>query len=131
MKYKKLGSAGVQVSELCLGAMTFGEADEKSFMHKDRLAGFDKERNWRILDAVRAVAAELASTPAAVSLAWLLAQPQVTSAIFGARSVAQLEENVTAAALTLSAEQLKRLDEASAFELGSSYAFMKTVQGSW
>ena len=56
--------------------------------------------------------------PAAVSLAWLLAQPQVTSAIFGARSVAQLGENVTAAALTLSAEQLKRLNEASAFELG-------------
>ena len=34
MKYKKLGSSGVKVSELCLGAMTFGEADEKSFMHK-------------------------------------------------------------------------------------------------
>lgn len=98
---------------------------------KDRLAGFDTERNWRILDAVRAVAAEVASTPAAVSLAWLIAQPQVTSAIFGARSVGQLEENVKATELTLSAEQLKRLDEASAFELGSPYGFLKTVQGGW
>ena len=34
MKYRKLGASGVKVSELCLGAMTFGEADEKSFMHK-------------------------------------------------------------------------------------------------
>ena len=34
MKYRKLGAAGVKVSELCLGAMTFGEADDKSFMHK-------------------------------------------------------------------------------------------------
>ena len=35
---------------------------------KDRLAGFDNERNWKILDAVRAVATETESTPAAVSL---------------------------------------------------------------
>ena len=34
MKYRKLGASGVKVSELCLGAMTFGEADEKSVMHK-------------------------------------------------------------------------------------------------
>src|SRR3990172_12076211 len=34
MKYRNLGSAGVKVSNLCLGAMTFGEADEKSFMPK-------------------------------------------------------------------------------------------------
>src|SRR6188768_736024 len=39
MKYKNLGSSGVKVSSLCLGAMTFGEADEKSFMHK---AGSDE-----------------------------------------------------------------------------------------
>jgi len=98
---------------------------------KDRLAGFDKERNWKILDAVRAIAQETSSTPAAVSLAWLLAQPQVTSAIFGARSIAQLEENVKATALTLSTDQLKRLDDASNFELGYPYSFMKNVQASW
>ena len=34
MKYRYLGRSGVRVSELCLGAMTFGEADDKSFMHK-------------------------------------------------------------------------------------------------
>jgi aryl-alcohol dehydrogenase-like predicted oxidoreductase len=34
MKYRPLGGSGARVSEICLGAMTFGEADEKSFMHK-------------------------------------------------------------------------------------------------
>jgi aryl-alcohol dehydrogenase-like predicted oxidoreductase len=70
---------------------------------KERWARYDNERSWRILDCVRAVAKELDTTASAVSLAWLLAQPQVTSAIFGARSVAQLEENVKATDLALTA----------------------------
>jgi aryl-alcohol dehydrogenase-like predicted oxidoreductase len=98
---------------------------------KDRMASFDNDRNWRILAAVRAIAAETSATAAGVSLAWLLRQPQVTSCIFGARSLQQLEENVKAADVVLSDEQVKRLDEASAFDLGYPYAFMKGVQNSW
>src|SRR3954471_2055024 len=52
MKYRNLGGSGVKVSSLCLGAMTFGEADEKSFMHK---AGSDEATVQAILD--RALAA--------------------------------------------------------------------------
>ena len=98
---------------------------------KDRMAGFDNERNWRILDAVRAIAKEVGASPASVSLAWLLEQPQVSSVIFGARTVAQLEENVKSVDVSLTAGQLKILDEASAFELGYPYGFMKNVQGRW
>jgi aryl-alcohol dehydrogenase-like predicted oxidoreductase len=98
---------------------------------KDRLSGFDNERNWRILAAVRAVAAETNATPAAVSLAWLLAQPQVTSCIFGARSLQQLEENVKAADLVLTGPQVARLTEASSFELGYPYGFIKNIQNAW
>ena len=98
---------------------------------KERMAGFDNDRNWRTLDAVRAVAGELGASPATVSLSWVMNQPQVASTIFGARNIAQLEENVKACEVTLSGEQLKRLDEASAFELGYPYAFMKNVQGRW
>jgi aryl-alcohol dehydrogenase-like predicted oxidoreductase len=46
MKYKRLGHAGVKVSELCLGGMTFGEADEKSFMHK---IGSDEQTASRVM----------------------------------------------------------------------------------
>src|SRR5207342_1920412 len=52
MKYRNLGASGVKVSTLCLGAMTFGEADEKSFMHK---VGSDEATAHAVLD--RAVAA--------------------------------------------------------------------------
>ncbi len=98
---------------------------------KECMSGFDNERNWRILDVVRAVAEEANATPSAVSLAWLLAQPQVSSVIFGARTVAQLEDNVKAEDVSLNAEQLKKLDEASSFDLGYPYAFMKNAQGTW
>jgi aryl-alcohol dehydrogenase-like predicted oxidoreductase len=53
---------------------------------------FNHERNWKILAAVRATAAETGASPGAVSLAWLLSQPQVSSCILGVRSVAQMEE---------------------------------------
>ena len=98
---------------------------------QERLARFDNERSWRALRVAKEVAAELSSTPAAVSLAWLLSKPQVTSAIFGARSLSQLESNVQATDLALSAQQLQRLDEASAPELGYPYGFMKDIQGRW
>lgn len=98
---------------------------------KERLARFDNERSWRTLDVVTQVAGETGASAAAVSLAWLLAKPQVSSAIFGARSLEQLEDNVKAVELSLSAEQLKRLDEASQPELGYPYGFMNQVQGRW
>ncbi len=52
MEYRNLGAAGVRVSPLCLGGMTFGEADEKSFMHN---IGSDEATAHAILD--RALAA--------------------------------------------------------------------------
>jgi aryl-alcohol dehydrogenase-like predicted oxidoreductase len=98
---------------------------------KDRFARYDSERNWKILDAVRAVAGEVNATPSAVSLAWLLAKPQVSSMIFGARTVEQLDANVAAAELELSAKHVELLDQASAFELGYPYDFMRTTQAQW
>ena len=53
---------------------------------KDRLAGFDTPRNWRTLEAVDAVAAELKASPSQVALAWLLRKRAVTSVIFGAHT---------------------------------------------
>jgi aryl-alcohol dehydrogenase-like predicted oxidoreductase len=98
---------------------------------QDRYASFDTERNWRILDAVRAVAAELEASPSQVSLSWLLHKSTVSSVIFGARTVEQLRDNFKAAELKLSAAQVERLDEASGFDLGYPYDFMKRIQSRW
>lgn len=98
---------------------------------KERFARFDSERNWQVLDAVLEVAKEVDASPACVSLAWLLGKKTVSSVIFGARSVSQLEDNLAAAELQLSDEQMARLDEASKFELGYPYEFMKNIQSAW
>lgn len=98
---------------------------------KDRWGRYDTPRNWDIIDAVVEVAEEVRATPAQVALAWLLHKPEVTSVIFGARTVAQLDDNVPAAAVKLSPEMMQRLDDASAYELGYPYDFMSRIQGSW
>jgi aryl-alcohol dehydrogenase-like predicted oxidoreductase len=99
--------------------------------YRERLETLGNERGWRILDAVAAVAADVRATVSQVSLAWLLHKPQVSSVIFGARSLEQLDDNLGAAKLKLSPEQLARLDEASAFPLGYPYEFMKQISGRW
>jgi aryl-alcohol dehydrogenase-like predicted oxidoreductase len=98
---------------------------------KERLAGFDNPRNWQILAALKAVAAELGATPSQVALAWAAHKPGVTSVIFGARSLEQLDDNLKAGELELSAAVMQRLDQASGFPLGYPYDFMKNIQGRW
>jgi aryl-alcohol dehydrogenase-like predicted oxidoreductase len=49
----------------------------------------------------------------------------------GVRTMAQLDDNLKAAEIVLSAEAMKRLDEASAYELGYPYDFMGRIQGRW
>jgi aryl-alcohol dehydrogenase-like predicted oxidoreductase len=72
------------------------------------------ERTWRILDAVTEIADAHGASPSQVALAWLGAQPAVTSVILGARSVEQLRDNMGAVPLELDAVELQRLTEVSA-----------------
>ncbi|MEP7765501.1 aldo/keto reductase [Sanguibacter sp. 25GB23B1] len=74
----------------------------------------DDDRTWRVLDAVHEVAKAHDSSASQVSLAWLAAQPAVTSVILGARTVEQLRDTMLAADLELSADEIQRLTEASA-----------------
>ena len=74
----------------------------------------DKERTWRILDAMVPIAKAHNCSPARISLAWLLAKPVVTSVIIGAKRLDQLEDNLAAVDLKLTADELKQLDEVSA-----------------
>ncbi|MFC8130498.1 aldo/keto reductase [Streptomyces sp. NPDC057302] len=76
------------------------------------------DRNLAIVDVVKEVATELGRTPAQVGLAWTLRNPGVTAPIIGARTAAQLEDNLGALEVDFTASQLARLDEASAIGLG-------------
>jgi aryl-alcohol dehydrogenase-like predicted oxidoreductase len=76
------------------------------------------ERTLAIADEVKNVAQELGCTPSQVALAWTLVNPAVTSTILGARTPAQLQDNLGALDISLSAEHLARLDRISKIELG-------------
>ncbi|MEV0529605.1 aldo/keto reductase [Streptomyces sp. NPDC050439] len=76
------------------------------------------ERNLAIVDAVKEIATDLGRTPAQVGLAWTLRNPGVTAPIIGARTPAQLEDNLGALEVDFTAAQLERLDEVSAIALG-------------
>jgi len=71
-------------------------------------------RGLRVLDALDAVAQRLNATPTQVALAWQIARPSVTAPIASATSLAQLADLVAAARLTLDADALRTLNEASA-----------------
>ena len=73
----------------------------------------DRERAFNIIDVMRPIAADNLVSVAQVALAWLLAQPQVTSVIIGAKNQEQLLDNIGATELELSPEQIKAIDDAS------------------
>ena len=63
---------------------------------------------------LRPIAESHGTSVATVSLAWVLAKPFVTSVIIGAKRIDQLEQNLAAAELQLSEDEMRRLDEVSA-----------------
>lgn len=82
------------------------------------------ERGLAIADVVKEIAAETGHRPSQVAIAWTLLNPVVTSTIVGARTLAQLDDNLGALAVSLSHEQRSRLEAASAFELGFPHEFL-------
>ncbi len=72
------------------------------------------DRTLDTVDAVVEIAAELSCTPSQVALAWVMRQPGITSPIFGARTIEQLDDNIGAAEVDLTDAMRARLDEVSA-----------------
>ncbi|HEY8564460.1 MAG TPA: aldo/keto reductase [Beijerinckiaceae bacterium] len=90
------------------------KADLEGRARAGRVGRYLDARGERILSTLDAVAADQGATPAQVALAWLIARPGLTAPIASATSVAQLDELLAAPRLSLSADTLARLDEASA-----------------
>ncbi|ROP63432.1 aldo/keto reductase [Curtobacterium sp. ZW137] len=129
---RELGIGLVPYSPLGRGFLT-GAITKPSDLDADdfRLANprFQEEAfatNMRIVDEVKHVADEVGGTPAQVALAWLLAQGDDIVPIPGTKRVSRLEENVGAADLTLSAEQVERLSALPA-PTGDRYPDMSTI----
>ena len=95
-----------------------GEAADGTRRSFNASLGMVSERNLAIADVVSQIAAEWECTPAQVGLAWTLQRPGVTAPIVGARTLEQLTGNLGALQIDLTAEQLARLAEASALDLG-------------
>lgn len=89
---------------------------EQSRLHKTAGAGppVDEEYLYKMVDALDAVAAETGKTVPQLAINWLLQRPTVSSVILGARNEEQLRQNLGAVGWNLTADQMKRLDEASA-----------------
>jgi len=81
---------------------------------ENRVAKYLNPRGFALLDALDSVAAAHGASPAQVALAWIIARPGITAPIASATSVTQLDELLGAARLSLSAEAIGRLDQASA-----------------
>jgi len=90
------------------------QGEEGSRRTKFDFPPVNRERAYDCIDAMRPIAQAHGATVAQVALAWLLHQPQVTSVIIGAKRPEQLADNLGAARLLLSAEELKLIDAASA-----------------
>ncbi|WP_290061987.1 aldo/keto reductase [Amycolatopsis solani] len=99
-----------------------GESTRRSF---NAGMGMVTERTLAIADVVTEVAAEAGRTPAQVALAWTLRNPGVTAPVVGARTLAQLEDNLSALDVEFTPDQLARLDDVSAIDLGYPHELLR------
>ena len=85
------------------------------------------DKAYAVIEELTRIAAELGSTPARVAITWIQQRPAVASTIIGARTLAQLEDNLAALDLALTPEQTERLNALTVPQLNFPYDFV--VQG--
>ena len=99
---------------------TMAEDTEESWQNRNI------DRNWRILEIMdQIVHSREHATHSQVALAWLLNQPAVDSVIVGVRTLEQLEDNLLAREVELSADELTLLNRVSEPELQYPYRFLQ------
>jgi aryl-alcohol dehydrogenase-like predicted oxidoreductase len=99
------------------GKITRGmKFDDPNDLRKDfpRFTPEAMEANFKVVDFLKDLAARKKSTPAQIALAWLLAQKPCIVPIPGATKIEHLDDNLPAAKLRLTAEDLREIDEALA-----------------
>jgi aryl-alcohol dehydrogenase-like predicted oxidoreductase len=87
----------------------------------------DTEKNWAIVEVVCHTAELHGVSPAQIALAWVLAQPGVTAPIIGARTRQQLEDNLAALQVRLTADDLAALNAVSALDDIYPYRYIRDL----
>jgi aryl-alcohol dehydrogenase-like predicted oxidoreductase len=111
---RELGVGIVPYSPLGRGELTGSldiTGDDDFRASAPRFQDDNRKRNLELVDQARRIADEVGCTPAQLALAWLLHQGDDVAPIPGTKRVRYLEENVAAADVELTGEQLARLDE--------------------
>ena len=111
------GVGVIPYSSLASGFLTGKYRSDNDLANRPRgemVKKYLNERGFRILDALDQVASQYHSTPAIVSLAWLIARPGVTAPIASATSLDQLADLIDATDLELDPSSIERLNLASA-----------------
>jgi aryl-alcohol dehydrogenase-like predicted oxidoreductase len=116
---EELGIGFVPFSPLGKGFLT-GKIDESTTFHSTdfrnivpRFTPEARKSNNAVVDLLREIAGRKNATPAQIALAWLLAQKSWIVPIPGTTKPARLEENLGAAAIELTSEDLREIDSAS------------------
>ena len=97
---------------------------------RDAAPPVDDEHLYRVVDAIDVIAAETGRTVPQIALNWLLQRPTVSTVLVGARNEAQLRENLGAIGWSLTADQIARLDAASAVTPVYPYWHQRSTMGS-
>ncbi|MEH1168684.1 aldo/keto reductase [Micromonospora sp. CPCC 205539] len=88
-------------------------------------------RDWTVIEALQDVAADLGRSMAQVAINWVVTQPAVGSVVIGASSPEQLDSNFGALDFEIPADARRRLDEASAPQVGLPYGMFTPQYQSW
>ena len=116
-------AVGVEVGNALCGILT-GKYNQGQGSGRQGLAS-PSERNLAIAAEVVKIAREHGCSPSQVALSWVRQQPGVIIPVLGARTVAQWEENLQCVQVTLTQEEMSRLDAVSQIDLGYPHTYLQ------
>ncbi len=102
-----------------------GDIDTKRHIDKTKGEGPLADRNMAIAATTIKVAEEIGCTPSQVALAWVMQQSENIIPILGARTLAQIEDNLGCTEVKLTADQLSMLNKMTAIEPGFPHEFLQ------
>jgi len=120
ISFAQYHNIGILVWSPLAGGFLSGKYDRKNpappgtrFAEAGRFIPFDTERGHRVVEVLKELETRHGVSPARIALSWILSRPAVSSVIIAARKKDHMIDNIKASDLTLTGEELTKLDEAS------------------